>query len=594
MTVRIDANLPLSSPTAPPGPVGDADSPLALAGQARPEPYLLEGERTVVRGVERGGVAAVDVDGRRIVEALRSDAGLGVNVVVSPTLIRRECVGSRGTTLQTVLALPTLPLAAFQWSRGEGLEVAFLALPGQKEIRYHAMGSTLRAEPPDPDFGVEVLIHPSPERWTVVEGVDGGIQVQAQVSESGPVTLLVASGSPTMASRALEAGRHLAAHALRSATDQDPDNVDRLLPLTGVPELDQGVGWATLRLAGALRREEMIRPDDWFWAGVGALASGDAPGALLAARRVRDGSSALWDGAAAAPGAALATFLTARATLLSGKEEGASETLASLSPARLEDIRLRADPSAWAWWTLALTALADALRYAASEEDIQGLRSSAARPAGRTPRVLPMVGNRPGIGSARWLRALLRGERPDGGGGHGAADGHHLAAWTMLASGDVEGGYAAWRATLRQGLNGEAGPRGSWSPPGKGAASVVATLAFGLLGLEPDAPSGRIRVAPVLPSHLNHFRVRGIRVGEARLDLSYRREGRVHRFQLDPTVGRVPPMVVLEPSLPFPVSGSVRIDGARAELTQAPEGRRTRLSVQIPVDGPRILEIEEG
>ena len=97
-----------------------------------------------------------------------------------------------------------------------------------------------------------------------------------------------------------------------------------------------------------------------------------------------------------------------------------------------------------------------------------------------------------------------------------------------------------------EGLAGTAGCRGSWNPPGLGAASVLATLAFGLLGLEPDAPSGRIRVAPVLPAHLKDFRIRGIRVGGARLELAYERAGRVHRFHLDALDGRVPPMVGLE------------------------------------------------
>ncbi|HSG48176.1 MAG TPA: hypothetical protein VLA43_10210, partial [Longimicrobiales bacterium] len=122
---------------------------------------------------------------------------------------------------------------------------------------------------------------------------------------------------------------------------------------------------------------------------------------------------------------------------------------------------------------------------------------------------------------------------------------------------------------------------------------VLGTLAFGLLGLEPDAPSGRVRIAPALPAHVKDFRVRGIRVGDARLELAYGREGRVHRFHLDALDGRVPPMVVLEPSLPLAALGAVRVDGAPAELTATPAGTRTRLQIQIPVDGPRLLEIED-
>ncbi|HKJ00994.1 MAG TPA: hypothetical protein VJ997_01030, partial [Longimicrobiales bacterium] len=96
MTARIDTRIHLGSPAAPPGPVGDADSALTLAGQARAEPYLLEGERVTVRGTERDGAAHVSVDGVRVVGALTADAGMGANVVVSPSLLRRECVGARG------------------------------------------------------------------------------------------------------------------------------------------------------------------------------------------------------------------------------------------------------------------------------------------------------------------------------------------------------------------------------------------------------------------------------------------------------------------------------------------------------------------
>ncbi|HKJ03319.1 MAG TPA: hypothetical protein VJ997_12720, partial [Longimicrobiales bacterium] len=496
--------------------------------------------------------------------------------------------------------------AAFQWSGPGELCVSFTILPGHEDVRYHVGEHTVRAESSASVgreggvVGVEALVHPAPERWQVEEGNQGGIQVHARVpvrgGDAGPVTLLVAAGAPEVTGRALGAGRHLGAHALRAATDQDPANAETLLPRTGVAELDQGVGWAAVRLAGVLRRGDLTDAGDWFWAGVGALASGDGPGAVRAARRIRERRDvSLWPGSHA-PGPALSAFLAARATLLSGDEAPAQEALERLGPATLEEARSACEPGRWAWWALALGTLADALRYAASEEETRGLRAMAARPAGLPPRTLPMVGvgaGGPKLGTAPWIAALLRGERPGGGGAPPA----FLAPWAALAEGDADGGYAAWRAVLGEGLAGSAGSRGSWAPPARGAASVLATFAFGLLGLEPDAPSGRIRIAPALPAHVRDFRVQGIRVGDARLELSYRREERVHRFRLDATDGRVPPMVVLEPSLPLRALGAVRVDGAPADLTSQRHGpgrARTRLSVQIPVDGPRLLEIEEG
>ena len=95
----------------------------------------------------------------------------------------------------------------------------------------------------------------------------------------------------------------------------------------------------------------------------------------------------------------------------------------------------------------------------------------------------------------------------------------------------------------------------------------------------------RIRIAPALPSHLKEFRVRGIRVGDASLELAYGRAGPVHSFRLDAMDGRVPPMVVLEPSLPLagggrapqPPTGARESRGGRAS-SRSSGGRARRRS----------------
>lgn len=591
MIARIDRDLPLSATTAPPGVVGDAESYLTLAVTAGQGPYLLEGEHVVVQGRERTGPASVHIEGRTVVDELDADVGVGVHALVAPSVIRRERIGAIGSVVETVMALPTLPMAAFQWSVPAGVDLTFTVLPGEDEIRYRVGGPSLRAEPREVDRGVEVLIHPEPESWTVVERPQGGLQVHARVAAPGPVTLLVSAGTPQITARALNAGRHLSAHALRAATDEDPSNVDAVLPYTGVQEIDLGVGWATVRLRGALARGTLDADEDWFWSGIGALASGDPKGALRSATVLRNTPSVSISGLPGAPGPALATLLTGRATLLSGDEAESRRALDLLRSMDVDEIRRGAGPAEWAWWSLALSTLADALRYAASQEEIQALRSAAARPAGRAGRELPMVGHGPKVGSPPWLHALLRGSGLPVGGGDGSPAA--LAPWAALASGDVDGGYGAWRSAIGLGLSGGGIPRGSWTPTGTGAASVISTFAFGLLGLEPDAPSGRIRVAPALPGHLSAFRVRGIRVGDARLELAYEKDGGVHRFRLEAYQGRVPPMVILEPLLPCAGVAAVRMDGSAAELTHVPDGERTRVRIQVPVDGIRVLEVEE-
>jgi hypothetical protein len=120
----------------------------------------------------------------------------------------------------------------------------------------------------------------------------------------------------------------------------------------------------------------------------------------------------------------------------------------------------------------------------------------------------------------------------------------------------------------------------------------VATLAHGVLGIAPDAPSGRLGLAPVLPTHTNAYLVRNIGVGDARLTMEYRREASSHRFTLTPTAGRVPPMVVFEPAVAGGHVRAVRVDGRTAELDASTEGDRVRVRAQLPVDGVRTIEID--
>jgi hypothetical protein len=57
------------------------------------------------------------------------------------------------------------------------------------------------------------------------------------------------------------------------------------------------------------------------------------------------------------------------------------------------------------------------------------------------------------------------------------------------------------------------------------AAAVPVLAVQVLLGLVPDAPGRRCFVAPTLPDHVPRLRARGIRIGEATLDLTIARDG---------------------------------------------------------------------
>ena len=57
------------------------------------------------------------------------------------------------------------------------------------------------------------------------------------------------------------------------------------------------------------------------------------------------------------------------------------------------------------------------------------------------------------------------------------------------------------------------------------AAGTVFALLQAMLGLQFDAPSGRLLVAPALPDWLPDVTLHGLRVGAQVLDVAFRREG---------------------------------------------------------------------
>jgi hypothetical protein len=561
----------------------------AVAGST---PFLLEGERVAVTGSERGGASSVRIGGTRVAEGLRTDAGPAANVVVGPATIRRELQGARGSVIERLLALPALPLVAAQWTAPpgapalSGLTIELTLLPEARDVRYRADGEGVRAVVKGSESGVDVTVHPAPEGWSVREQEGGGVRVRAVVSGAARVTLLLAAGTAKEVERALAAAPHLAAHEIRAAAAADPSKMDTLVVRSGVGEIDDAVVWATTRLQAALRRPGPAVPEDIFWMGVGALACGDHAAGRRAIERLDEVEA----------GGSLATLLAARHALASGDQDAALDRLRGLRPDRLERLR-EVGPDAWRGWPAALATLADALRHATADADLDALRVEATRApalAGGGIR-LPMAGA-PQEPGRSWPGHLVGGGAPSTRGRPGGPPPEALAAWAATRQGRSEEGWAAWRRTLSAGM--EAGPagRGTWDPGPDGASGapaaglLLATLVHGFLGIGPDAPAGRLRVAPALPAHVRSLVVRNLRVAEARIGLEYRREGGTHLFRLEPLGGRVPVMAVLEPSLPGRVARA-RVDGAPADLEMSLEGGRTRVAVQLPLDATRTLEV---
>jgi hypothetical protein len=164
---------------------------------------------------------------------------------------------------------------------------------------------------------------------------------------------------------------------------------------------------------------------------------------------------------------------------------------------------------------------------------------------------------------------------------------------------DPDAAWGEWRRSLGAGLAfGPAGPA-TWDDEaddgvdGSRTAEILLALVHGLLGLAHDAPAGRLAMAPRLPTHVNTFTVRGITLGDASLRLGYERSGQNHVFTLDPELAAVPPLIVFEPAVVGRVVG-IRIDEALADLDVHRVEGLSLVPVQLPLDGPRRVEITTG
>ncbi len=620
--LRSDPDLPVPDDATTPDRIGMVEGALSLAGRAGARTFLAGGAAVVLAGPERGPIESVVIRGRPCAAEIAADVGPAVNVVAAPSMVRREHVDARGSVVETLLAAPSLPLAAVQWAVPPGAlalgrrEIGLTLLPGAERVRYRTEAGTVTASDEDrPDEIVVAALRPPPREWRVLESGDRGLVLRAATDADGPVTLLLAAGPEGRARAALAAGAHVTAQERLAQTGEDELG---LAVLSGVPEIDDAIAWARKRVWASLAHPESgpAEPQRLFWTALGAMASGDGDSALaaLALLEGRDtdatqpSPSRSGPGGLVLPPGPLLPFVAACLALTLDETAAARRQGRALDAVRLRELHACSDEPTWALWSLTLELLADALRHGAPPAEIQRLRDAAALPAlNSTRRVrLPVVGTstwseRAGV--AGLLRLLLRrgaeeSLRPSFTPQEsGASD--LLDAWYRVAAGEPEPGWALWRAAVSAGLQGALGPRGTWDGPdgprcrgAPGAAAVVGGMVHGILGLTPDAPAGRLELSPAFPSHLRRFEASNLPAGKCRFTLSYERSRSAVRYAVEPTRGRVPPSLVLAPTVPCESVGTLRVDGARADLDVHHTAAGVRVLVQVPLDGPRSLEIE--
>ena len=581
-----------------PGGLGSADRPEpSILGGREPalvvatdggRPFRLESETAVATAGSDGGAVQVRVRGKVAASSIALVGLRSVHALVAPGSARRECVGPAGSVMEHWLLPPTLPASVVQWHIPAGTSPA---------LRVELPGDPRHVTPAEPEGTSLIVADPAvPDRYRaiVLWGGAGGWKTEASSGSTvatadvvGPqATLVVVSGSAKEIQATVAATGHLAAHEIRAGARTS----ESLHMETGIDLLDEALHWATHRVARSLIRDEPGAIDgSSFWTLSGAVAAGalDAAGSGLDALETSGSDSDPgW------PAHALDVLLAARIAAAGGRSTWSLKHARSLLERESVPI-LAPNREAEGLWRLALAETADALRYAMPDADLARLRGLRLAVEGSAPgrRTLPMA---PPAGAAprHFLETAAAGESsvppPTGSPPLDQA----LRDYTLWYR-DPDAAWSRLRTTLAEGLmRGPAGP-GSWdsgAEPDGGApvaGALLTALSRGMLGYDPDAPSGRLSVSPRIPTHLNGWSVRGLRLGDASLGMRYTRDDSTHVFEIEPDFARVPPVVVLQPRLPGGRLMECRVDEEAVTADSTQVGDRIAPRLQVAIDGPR-------
>lgn len=620
MTARL---LEVEFPRAvrlPAGAVPAIPPPEALAHAARAdgERHGLSARRVRVHLSGVRGVERVEGDGVVLVEDLRVEGAAGANLLVGPRSSRRECFTPAGSLLESVQIPDALPGIVVQWSvpgaagagggaaggaSGPPLRLTARLLPGveapgdaDREIRLHRAPGLLwvgRGE-----AGV-LLCVPGGEALPDVRLRDGAVALGWDLpagSPQEPLTLLLQAAPPDAVWTAPTALAGVAAHARRGEAAAWGEGEPGLVVESGVEEMEAGVRWARAWIRDRLLTRPGEAPGMHAPAAPGRPGGGPAPGTRGVSL---PGDVAPW----LLPGSEASWVVMGAAA--SGDREagrGALSALAWHSPgvALLSALAL----ARWTAWTGDARPLAEhAARLAALLGSGRGVMEVEAGVVAAVRTAVAAAGEAAeatGV-SVPDLRVLDAPGSPGTVASEGPGGSRRLPVVgapvptlpPLVFRPGREGVPVAER--LREALEvrealGALARAPHLLEPTAGAV-VLHGLAAGLLGATPDAAYGRLALSPFFPPNWSRFRVRGIRAGEGALDLGYERQGTRVRWTLGPQEGSVPLTVVFEPWQPVTGIREVRVDGAPAELDVVEEGGWSRVKIQIPADGVRVVEL---
>ncbi len=177
------------------------------------------------------------------------------------------------------------------------------------------------------------------------------------------------------------------------------------------------------------------------------------------------------------------------------------------------------------------------------------------------------------------------------------------ASWAEFTAGRARSAIAHWLSNMLlcyerekgawdEVLHGlERAPAGVCPDQAWSTAMALAPFVYGMLGVEPDAARGRLRLRPQIPADWNFLNVDNIRMGDASVSLRYTCVGNVLTYSVSQTAGAYPVRLILEPALTAPLQHAT-VDGIAATLNVVPFGERVVAPLQVILDETRVIVLE--
>jgi hypothetical protein len=117
---------------------------------------------------------------------------------------------------------------------------------------------------------------------------------------------------------------------------------------------------------------------------------------------------------------------------------------------------------------------------------------------------------------------------------------------------------------------------------------LVCSIVFDVLGLEPDATRGRIRLRPQLHRH-DTLEARSIRFGDGSISMSAEHTDGTVVIRIAQDAGSIPVTALLEPIVD--IFASAEVDGRAADLVPRTVADGVIVPVQLVLDGARTVVI---